>query len=235
MRHDVTDVTVWWWHAPLDTTGLHWLLDEAERARRDRYRTALDAARFVAGAAVVRCAAGLVVGVAPDRVVVDRTCEVCGAPHGRPRPSGGGEVSVTHGGDVVAVARSSGPAVGVDVEPVAPLDEGVLAVALAPAERAGVVDGAGFARVWTRKEAVLKALGTGLRTGPATLEVSAPDAPPALLGLDGAAPPDCVLRDLDAGPGHAAALAVLGTSGPVVAHRSAEELVAPHRRAGADG
>ena len=79
--------------------------------------------------------------------------------------------------------------------------------ALPPAER-----DPGFLRYWTRKEAVLKATGHGLAVAPAAIAVTGPREPPAVVAVtvEGVVERPVYLRDLDVGPGHVAALAVLG-------------------------
>jgi 4'-phosphopantetheinyl transferase len=82
----------------------------------------------------------------------------------------GYDVSLSHSGSFAAVALSRGAPVGVDIEIRRPaLDIDNLAVAtFAPSEMAAwrQLDGASrlaaFLRFWCRKEAVLKAIGTGL-------------------------------------------------------------------------
>ncbi|MCK9893457.1 4'-phosphopantetheinyl transferase superfamily protein [Frankia sp. AgB32] len=95
---------------------------------------------------------------------------------GRGRPlvvePGGLQVSLSHAEAVVAAALSWDAPVGVDVERLRPLaDRRALArTALAEAERQAVDElpdvlrDAQALRFWTRKEAVAKALGTGLAT-----------------------------------------------------------------------
>lgn len=69
-------------------------------------------------------------------------------------------------------------------------------------------------RLWARKEAVLKALGTGLRIDPRRLLLTASDEPPAVLAWHDRRPVSAVeLRDLAAPPGYVAALAVIGGRG----------------------
>ena len=88
----------------------------------------------------------------------------------------------------------------------------------------------------TRKEALLKATGDGLAVAPATITVTPPDAPPALVAWT-AAPPlasAAHLFDLDPGPGHVASLAVLGARLAVV-ERDGDGLLAaspPTQRSG---
>lgn len=104
-------------------------------------------------------------------------------PGGRPRlagdPTGGAvglparlHVAVSHGRGVVAVALSLAGPVGVDVEVVRPLPAVALARRWFPIDEADWVAGhspadrtRAFLALWTAKEAVGKALGTGLRGG----------------------------------------------------------------------
>lgn len=74
----------------------------------------------------------------------------------------------------------------------------------------------GLLTYWTRKEAVLKATGEGLRIGLRQVVVSAPDAPPALIrsGHDAGLPARAQLRTLSPGTGYVACLAVLDTPAP---------------------
>jgi 4'-phosphopantetheinyl transferase len=131
--------------------------------------------------------------------------------------------------------------VGVDVERVGPIEDlaergaGVLAheelavlAAAVPPERAGA-----FLCYWTRKEALLKATGEGLTVPLDSVRVTSPDSAPAILAGPPSLPPERVwMRDLDAGPGYRACLAVLlpcATSQAQVAvrerHVTAGELV----------
>ncbi len=108
-------------------------------------------------------------GLGPPRF--DRTCRICGHPnHGKPRLVGSSDLdlSLAHAGSLVAVAVGRGRTVGVDVE-----TRDRLRVDLRSA--GGVFTGAESALVaqaedwtlltlalWTRKEAVVKAIGWGL-------------------------------------------------------------------------
>jgi phosphopantetheinyl transferase len=117
-------------------------------------------------------------GLDPADLVIDRHCPRCGAAdHGRPTVRGGGiEFSVSSSGRLAAVAVADRP-VGVDVElartGVAPLD-----AALSPREQDALVgldghrrDGA-LLRLWTAKEAVLKAAGRDLGDDPSRIDVA---------------------------------------------------------------
>ena len=78
-------------------------------------------------------------------------------PNGKPFFPGGREFSLSHSGDLAVIALAEVP-VGADVQQVRPVTDAVLRRVLSPAER----EGGDFFALWTRKEAVLKCLGTGL-------------------------------------------------------------------------
>jgi 4'-phosphopantetheinyl transferase len=98
--------------------GLLDLLDDRERLRVARCAGEADRGRMLLGAALLRAAAGAMLGVPAGELRVDRSCTSCGGWHGRPTiPGTDLDVSVTHSGSVVAVATlAGGGRVGVDVE-----------------------------------------------------------------------------------------------------------------------
>jgi len=84
-------------------------------------------------------------------------------------------------------------------------------VVLAGSERADARSERDFLRAWTRKEAVTKATGDGLRIPFSEVVVSGPGEPPRVLAWPYPDPPDSLsLIDLDPPPGYLAALAVRG-------------------------
>lgn len=195
-------------------------LNEGERARAGRYRDVMARERFELGASMVRRCAACALGIPARDVVVDRTCDRCGQMHGRPRVVGSGlELSVSHSGDLVLVAVSDGSPIGVDVEDIAargPVDHTELAMRVCdPIERPHVGSLRDFLVYWTRKEALLKASGEGLRVPPADVVVTPPDLPPAVLAWRGRPRPECQMANVDLGPGHVASLAVL-TTRPII-------------------
>jgi 4'-phosphopantetheinyl transferase len=136
-----------------------------------------------------------VTGADAAAVRVGRLCPQCGsASHGRPWvevPEGYAarrlEASVARSGPHVVTALADVP-VGVDVEDVAAVARGWdPALVLAPDERADSDEDR--ARAWTRKEAALKARGTGLATPMSSVVLA-----------------DTDWTDLAAPPGHVAAV-----------------------------
>lgn len=202
---------------------------DAEELRRARsFVRPADRRRYTAAHVALRRVLAAHLGVPPDRIPLRRApCVRCGGPHGRPvlAPAHGGTYfSLTHTRGLVLVALAASP-VGVDAEamPSAETAEACRS-ALHPAERAELAalpeaerTGA-FGRLWTRKEAYLKGLGTGLNRSPAAdylgerTDAAAPARPRGWL-----------VRNVPARPGTSAAAALAVPGGPpgalrVVAH-----------------
>ena len=216
---------VWWARRQDAAPRLAGLLDHTERERWQVYRRDADRERFLAGCSLAKTVIAACTGQRPAQVSFDRTCRQCGRPHGKPAVRGGGpELSVAHSGDLVAVAVTTAP-VGVDVEQLEGRarelgggDPAALArKVLAEQEQAALaaVHPSGRARAflvaWTRKEAVTKAQGDGLRVPFRDVVVAAEAAAPRLVAWPYPQDPRGVsLLDLDTEPGYVAALAVLG-------------------------
>lgn len=136
-------------------------LDDVERARAARLRFEHLRRRFVIRRAAFRDVLARYVGGAPARLRF-----VSGA-SGKPSLGFAGlDHNATHSGDLALLAVSNGAPVGVDVEEVR--DLGDRYEWLSAEERKLALDGAheapavGALRMWTRKEARLKALGIGV-------------------------------------------------------------------------
>jgi 4'-phosphopantetheinyl transferase len=157
-------------------------------------------------------------GVFPDEITVDRSCERCGdAQHGRPRVPGAAlDYSVSHTRAWVLVAVVGEGRVGADLD-ARPADgdlEDLAAAALTPAERRAwrrlpARDRAdALLASWTRKEATTKLTGHGLTIPLRDLDVTGPR--PTLLTRDpsGRLPyPRPYLTHVPAPANHSAALA----------------------------
>lgn len=190
------------------------LLSAPESARRRAYLRDRDRDLFTLAASLLRVVAGMRAGVHPAEIEIDRTCPRCARPHGRPRVVNQRlEASISHSGEVVAVAVSSACPVGVDVELVRQFNyEPLIAEICAPEARHAVTSAEAFFMCWTRKEAVLKALGTGLTLPMAEVRLT-PDADPlAVLSHPGEPSVTVQLRDASPARGYAGAVALLSAT-----------------------
>jgi 4'-phosphopantetheinyl transferase len=247
---------VWWARRQDASPRYLALLDETERRRWTAYRRDADRERFLTGCVLAKAVLARYAGLRPADVRFDRTCGQCGEPHGKPAFAGGTvaggtvaggtvaggalEHSVAHSGDLVAVAVAGNP-VGVDVEQLDgrshPLGgdgdpEALGRLVLSAAEQAALaaIPPPGRARAflvaWTRKEAVTKATGDGMRAAFSEVVVAAGAGPPRLVAWPYPRDPRAVtLLDLGAAPGYVAALAVLGRCA-AVAPRDGSALLA---------
>lgn len=234
-----------WW-ASLDDVhpALAGLLNPVERKRFEATSRADNRHRFLLGAAMSRLVLGEYLGLAPAAVVLQRRCPRCAGPHGKVSVAGEGatgvQLSVTHGGGLVGVAFCRGAEVGLDVEPtnepvrVDELARRVLAATeLAALECLPVAQRQrAFLRYWTRKEAVVKCVGMGMRTPLRRLELTAADQRAAIVAWPDqpAAARAIQLFDLDPAEAHQACLAVLSTAEVAVECRCASELLRRQRQ-----
>jgi 4'-phosphopantetheinyl transferase len=215
----------WWARADDAHPSLQALLDADERQRLLALRQPADRDRFLVACSLTRLVLAGYLDLTPAMVRLSRTCERCCKPHGKPRLAPPApvpiELSVSHSGNRIAVAFAWARAVGVDVEqlrPGVPVDELVRHVLMPEeAEQLRSLEGAertaGFLTYWTRKEAVVKALGHGLAVEPRSFSVSGPGEPPRL----GFWPPqpllptELSLHDLSPDGGYVGSLAVVGS------------------------
>lgn len=213
---------VWYVRVGQVPESLAVLLDGRDRARRGRIMRAADRDRFLAAWVLARVVLGERLGRDPGALGFDRTCTHCGdTGHGKPVVEDAGpglDFSLSHAGELAVVAVSD-RSVGLDVED-ATAGERPLDAALTERERAACPDYAGFARLWTRKEAVLKAVGKGLAVHPGRIEVlgSTLLALPEELGR----PEDYTLRDVPLPAPYVGSLAVLGPGTPLSVRSGAE-------------
>ncbi|RMI30779.1 4'-phosphopantetheinyl transferase superfamily protein [Actinomadura harenae] len=222
MEVSVDPVTVWWAERTAATPALTAVLDPTERARRERYLRDADRERFTLGVALTRFALGDLLGLPPERVEIDRACPDCDKPHGRPRVAGrpdAPQVSVSHSGDRIGVAVSSHGPLGLDVEETRKVADDIAGHVLATGETAATT--AELLVFWTRKEALLKATGDGLRVPMPRLRTSPAGEEPRLLAWAGRDdhPGRFVLHELAPGPGYSAHLALLDHPGGVAVHQ----------------
>ncbi|MEK7793989.1 MAG: 4'-phosphopantetheinyl transferase superfamily protein [Candidatus Hydrogenedentota bacterium] len=208
------------WRIALDTPGeigsLHGLLDDAERARADRFIRAEHGRSFTIAHAALRRILGNYLEIAPERVRFSESGK------GKPRIDGDSDIefNLSHSGELALVAVTTGRAVGVDIESMRERDaqrniaeryfsrgEVDALFTLPEAEQS-----AAFYRCWTRKEAYIKALGLGLTYPLDGFEVSLDESSPRLVwSKEGDAETKrWTFSNLNPGPGYAGALAAEG-------------------------
>jgi 4'-phosphopantetheinyl transferase len=187
------------------------LLDEGEQDRAGRFGSPDDRRRFVVCRGVARLVLGRMLGTPPSRL------RWAAGPHGKPELAGdrgGLRFSLAHSGDLGLLAVAAGRPIGVDVELRRDADYGRLArrfldpAGAAAVTAAGGAGDAAFLRLWTRKEAVVKAAGGRLAQGLA-LPVSG-TSPLVVRDPRGVLPGRWLVRDLPAAGGYAAAIAAAG-------------------------
>ena len=200
--------------APLDLDEA--LLDDGERARSMRFVRPPDRRRFVLAHAALRLFVARCLDVHPAAVRYESG--VNGKPRlGRGLPSL--EFNLSHSGGWGLLAEARDRPVGMDVEQVRDVPE-ALSIAdthFSSAERQAlrsmpaVERQEAFFRCWTRKEAVVKAIGDGLGRALSSFDVDlAPGSLSALTQFDNRSGnvSGWSLRDLTPPPGYAAAGAV---------------------------
>lgn len=170
-------VKLWWASVRESTTWIEeheGLLDDEERDRAERFRVGAARRRFVIGRVMLRRVLSGFTGVEPERL-----CFAFSA-YGKPRLVDGELCfNLAHSGDAVVLAVAEDE-VGVDVEELRPLStaDRLARRICTPRELAELLAlGAGVRskavlRLWTAKEAVLKALGSGIRGSMRSIEVS---------------------------------------------------------------
>lgn len=181
-----------------------------ELAQAGRYHRQADATRHLVGRALAR-------GLLARELGRPRLNEEFAAnPWGKPLLSGCAyQFNISHSGERVCLALSRGIAVGIDIErDEAATDPHTLAEIFHPAECAAIqalplaAARDMFLRCWTRKEAVVKALGEGLSMPLANFRVRV-DAHPAdwLSDAPDGFPQGWTCRDLAVGDGYHASVA----------------------------
>jgi len=205
------------------------VLSTAELERAASFRRSTDRNLYVRSHAVLRRVLGECLDLDPRAVRISREpCPGCGGPHGRPAVAAGGRVgphfSLSHSRGLALIALA-GTDVGADVQGLRGQEAAeVCAASLHPGERAELAGApraelsSRFARLWTRKEAYLKGIGTGLSRSPSS----------DYLGDDPAArPPGWVFLEIPCGSDHAASVALRATEPPTTVRlRTAEPLSA---------
>jgi 4'-phosphopantetheinyl transferase len=182
------------WVVEIDTpdaedAGHAEILAPAERVRASSFKSPADRAGFVQRRAALRMLLAGYLGVAPRDVTF--TVNSFGKPSViAPHASAGLSFNSSHSGTVAVIAVSRSGRLGIDVEQLRPLADadGIAARFFNAGETATLAMlqphdcVAGFFNAWTRKEAVIKAVGRGLSIPLDSFAVSLrPGEPPQIL------------------------------------------------------
>jgi 4'-phosphopantetheinyl transferase len=201
------------WVARLDAdpqalARLESVLSETERARLARVIRPLQRNRLLAARATLREVLAGYVGAAAGELRIKR------GPGGKPFLPDAAELAfnLSHSGDLVAVAVTRRPGVGIDIERLGRrVRPHLIRGALAPAERE-LVEGVpaerreeAFLRHWTAKEAYAKALGPGIAVGMASVMIGDALREPELVGVTAWS-----LQRFDPAPGAVGAVVAAG-------------------------
>jgi 4'-phosphopantetheinyl transferase len=213
------EVHVWCWNmaAPVDELpALRAQLSDDERARGDRFVFDRDRIRFTAAHARLR----RLLAAYADRPAASLLFHTEG--NGKPALTGEPALrfNLSHSHNLALLAVSRDYDLGVDIERIRPISDGIAERFFAEPERDALrtlppearLDG--FYSCWTRKEAFLKGIATGLSGGLDSFAVSLlhQDAahPPTIRSLRGHETAGWHLAHLDPAPNYLGALAVKG-------------------------
>jgi 4'-phosphopantetheinyl transferase len=221
------EVHVWEWDLDLcagEYDG-HWeTLSEEECERANKFRFERHRRRYVAGRGELRRLLGRYLALAPSEIILRYGSD--GKPFCATQPA---EWTIcfnlSHSENVAALAISNGFEVGIDVEQFRPIEESlpleVFSVqeraqftALPDAERQNV-----FFESWARKEACLKALGTGFILPPTHFEFDLSvlgDTTPRFVGGEAEEAAHWRVLALSSSPACAAAVAARRTNWSIV-------------------
>lgn len=226
------------WRASLQVEESHLLtllslLSEDEQARAKRFHFAKDSHRFIVARSMLRTILGRYLNTSAQRL------QFSYGPTGKPIlaiPQGDQTLcfNLSHSGQVVLYAVAWNREVGVDVEQIRPERDwqSIAARFFAPQEQEALNQLApdlqlqGFFNGWTRKEALLKAMGKGLTIPLDQISVALTPGKPAQLlhvGWDPQATSLWSIQDLPIEPGYAAAVAAAGQNWQVCGRQFAWE------------
>jgi len=216
------------WCASLDREPQRFykFLSQDEQARADRFYFERDRSRFIISRGLLRTILGYYLNIDPSKI------QFCYGPHGKPALQSTFHKRVvhfnlSHSHDLALYAVSWNRQVGIDVEYIRPMleaehianhffsrDENTLIRTLPAAERTDL-----FFKIWTSKEAYLKAIGGGLTESLTQIEISlASTELTRIVSIDGdwrnALP--WHLETLNPAPNYLAALVVQGSTSQIV-------------------
>ncbi|UZQ54909.1 4'-phosphopantetheinyl transferase superfamily protein [Trichothermofontia sichuanensis B231] len=211
------------WQTELDT--LWPLLATQEQQRAHQFVQAIDRQRFIISHGTLRQILGEYLGIPPEQVPLQATA--LGKPYVAGMPIA---FNLSHAGQWAAIAVTTGMPVGIDIEAFRPIANLVSLGrhVFSPAERAAFTaipaadQLSAFFQLWTRKEALLKAIGQGLHLPPTrvnlgfTVEPQVIDCQTALTGPVAGDFTRIALYPLRPDRDYWGALAVAGSGGTII-------------------
>jgi 4'-phosphopantetheinyl transferase len=212
------DIDLWFWSLEADpavVASCAALLSPDEAARAARFVKPELGRAFTVGRGRMRQILGVEIGKRPDELVFATVA------NGKPVLDGGPQFNLTHSGGWAGLAVSHAADIGLDLETWRPVEQGVAERFFSRREAANIRALSGndwrdaFFRVWTRKEAVIKALGTGLSHDLGSFDVTLDAGDARIERIVGDTASDWTLIDLNPPPGFAAALALRSGGRPV--------------------
>ncbi|TFL18395.1 4'-phosphopantetheinyl transferase family protein [Jannaschia formosa] len=200
-------------------------LSPAEAARAARFARAGLGNAFRVGRGRMREILARWTGSAPDALQFEEGAA------GKPRLQQGPCFNLSHSAGIACLAVHPDRPLGVDIEAPRPVEEGVAARFFSAAERAELAAlspelwRAGFFRCWTRKEAVVKALGLGMGAPLDRFDVTlTPGSPARVTRCEIGPPGDWHLTHLSLPQGIVGAVALRGAPLPVTVAEAPPEL-----------
>ena len=225
-------VDIWWAWSQDASPHLEGMLDNTEKTRYLAYRAVEDRQRFLTGCVLSKLVVAHYLGCEASEIRFSRRCPRCGKPHGKPEIKGSPiRFSLSHSGDIVGIAATINTNIGLDVEHLGyNLDFDSIASLMLSSNELTMKDEyttiEDFLVVWTRKEAITKAIGLGFQIPPTAVEVSWSTENPRLLAWPLDTPPETVsLFDVDVVPGYVSSLATLGPC-RTINYRTGSSLIA---------
>ncbi|MEV5575039.1 4'-phosphopantetheinyl transferase superfamily protein [Spirillospora sp. NPDC052269] len=178
------------------------LLDPDELRRADGFDDPARRRRHTVSHGVTRRLLGSYLSVPP------RSLRWTRGPHGKPAIAGSPDTSfsLSHSGDRALLGVAAGRSIGVDVEAEPAFDADAFAARFFPASERALVAAGQFTRLWSRKEACVKAAGGRLVQGLPLLVGGETVHDPS-----GALPGPWLVRDVPVPQGFGAAVALSGT------------------------
>lgn len=199
-------------------------LSPTESARAERFFRREDRDRYRASHAALRLVLARMLGVA------EQTIALATGPAGKPElagpHTGALQFNLSHSGARALVGIAPSAAIGVDVEALRPIPDAlrIARAHFAPSEAAALAArtpaeiAAVFTGLWTRKEAVVKALGAGLSLPLDRFAVTLPPAAPRLLAITGDAPEAWTLHAVEPGADTLGTVAIRAPNARVALH-----------------